>query len=232
MIEVRYGTLGGLQLPVQVYETFAEAEALVIGGLLKAANSSLAYRGPLNPGRELVCDILEEKTLVARKMFLKDGKTETDDVAKCAKWENPEAFGRRVAVAQGLLKDDGSPDFTRFQDILDVRARAYPNEFNSDGTVKVESGYSPLAVDVTERVREPAKPKTIPDKILAKATLVYDGTNRDRFIALIASKLGITLTVTGDRDADIKRFAYAALDADRKARAEAAAEQEKSLFGS
>jgi hypothetical protein len=174
---------------------------------------------------------LEEKTGVARKMYLKDGKTETDEESKCAKWENPEAFGRRVAVAQGLLKDDGSPDFTRFQNDLDGRARSYPNDFNSDGSVKVEAGYAPLAVDVTERVRE-QKIRTIPDKILAKATIVYDGPNRDRFIALIASKFGNTLTVTNDRDADIKRFAYAALDADRKARAEAAAEQEKSLFGS
>lgn len=213
--------MGGLTLPVLVYESYEEADAVLKDGILKQGNDNLVYRGVLNDARDLICDIVEEATGDKRKMYDKTGK-ETLDEKLAVDDEKQGAYLKRVCVSQGWLHEDGTIDLTRFQATLDERAKTA-----DDG--------KPYAADVSQRERKPRKPRTIPAEVVTKVTAIYDGPKRDFFIGAVKQKLGTTLAVTEDREADLKAFCLAALDYDRAVKRELAEEAKKkteaALFG-
>lgn len=222
MIQQRYGTLGGLTVPVNVYESYEEGDKVVPNGLLKQANDNLVYRGVLNDVRELVCDIVAEATGVARKMFDKAGK-ETTVEKDATEDEKSSTYLKRVCVENGWLTEDGVIDLTRFQSTLDEKAKTAD-----------EGG--PYAADVSQRERKPRKARTIPAEVALKVAKIYDGDKRDAFIGAVREKLNAQLNVTGDREADLKAFGLAAMDFNNAVKRELAEEAKKkteaALFGS
>ena len=213
MKEQRFGTLGGLTYPCLAYESVAEADAILPDGILKSANASLAYRGPSNKVRDLVCDVLEKQSGIPRIMLDKAG-VPTLVEKDAEEYETAQKYARRVCAAKGWLNEDGGPDLTRFQDEVDALCR----KAGKDGAA--------IAVDIREREPgEPRKPRKISDDLAAKVAKIYDGDKRDAFIGAVKAKIGVALEVTQDREADLKRFAYAALDFDRAIREEAAKAQ-------
>ncbi len=223
MKETRFGTLGGLSYPCLVYESYDEADTVAgrPNAMLDAGNASEAYRGPSNDARDICCDLVEKNSTTKRFMF-DDKGTKTDDATKAVEYEASKAYIRRACVAEGWLDADGSPDLTRFQTQFDEACR-----IGDEG--------KPLAVDIKQKERKPKKPKVIPEDLKPKIEKLYDGPNRDKFIDIVGAK-GIVLTISGDRDVDLRKFAFAAMDYDRKTKTEAAAAAalaaKSALFGS
>lgn len=222
MKEQRYGTLGGLTYPCLVYESYEEADKAAgrPNAMLDSGNASEAYRGPSNDARDIACDVVEKTSGIKRRMF-DDKGAETEDATKAVEYEASKKYIQRVCVAQGWLDADGAPNLTSLQTQFDEACRV-----GDDG--------KPLAVDIKQKERKPKKPRTIPADLVPKIEKLYDGPNRDKFIGLVASK-GITITVTNNREEDLKKFAFAAMDYDRKTKAEAAAkaaaEAKNAMFG-
>jgi len=176
MKEVRFGTLGGLELPVLVYESISEA-VIAAGGnpndtyppmndasqrVLDELNSNLAYRGVLNLGREIICELLEEKTGVERKMK-GTGKKDKDQNEIMVPDESEGKYASRVMATQGW------EDLKQFQPDLDSIARNYKGEG--------EETAAPLAVDIKQRERKSAGPKKLADAYkLTAAKIITNGT--------------------------------------------------------
>lgn len=214
MKEQRYGTLGGLTVPVLIYESYEEADAIVPNGMLKAGNDNLVYRGVLNDVRDLIVDEIVAPAVGEKpKQYDKNGKETTVD-KDTVEYEKPGVYLKRICVANGWLNADGAIDLTRFQSTLDEMART------------ADEG-KPYAADVSQRERKERKPKTIPAEVTLKVTAIYDGPKRDAYIGAVKSKLGITLEVTSNREEDIKKFSYAALDYDRAVKREQDEERKK-----
>lgn len=196
MKEKRYGTLGGLTVPVQVYSEHAEADKAAgkPAVLLDIANDNLHYRGgPAAATREYICDMLEEKTGVKRETRpVKDAK----GVAK-TKEEN----GKQVPVTEYVLSEGeyvrdvmakkGLEDLSQYQPLVDAWAR------------KADDG-KPLAVDAKEPERKPKAPPKLSDEDKALATEFLDGKKDLKKFTTASAKYGIAaFTATGEREKDI-----------------------------
>jgi hypothetical protein len=139
----RFGTLKGLTVPVLVYESYKEADdaAGKVGAFLEAGNSTLHYRGgPAGDSRAWICEMLEAKTKIPRKVSTIT-KTNKDGVATTVeKYDESE-----LEYASRVCAEMKWEDLTQFQPDLEAWAeKAY------DG--------KPLAVDIKVPERAPRVP--------------------------------------------------------------------------
>jgi len=211
MKEVRFGTLKGLEAPILVYETTAEANAQAnrkdgngnpIDAVLEECNNNLTYRGPLADAREVVCHLLEEETGI--EWPKKDSGRKDKDGKPVLVYIAEGEYANQVCVAKGWQ------DLKFLQGKLDERCRNMV-ETDEDGNPKRdESGNPvtfPLAVDITQKVRI-SKPKVLAAKYVDAAKKIK---NVEKFLAAYSKEVGKPApALTGDAEKDIKVLGWAA----------------------
>lgn len=190
MKEQRYGTLKGLKVAVNVYESYDEADqaAGAVNAALDQANDNLAYRGPLSEGRELLCELLEKETGIVRETTPSGKKDAQGNDILTYKHSEGEYAG--IVCAQ--LKLD---DLTQFQVKFD-EAVAASNEGKG------------LSVDIKAKERKAPKAVKLAQKYKDSAKQVLDGGKVDAFNQKFGVKIGKTFTVTGDSAKDVEGLGY------------------------
>jgi hypothetical protein len=222
MIEKRYGTLGGLEVPVQIYDSVEEADKAAgkPGAVLGSANDNFHYRGgPAQETRDYICTMLEDmgKTYPSDNKFELEDGTEVDVKAgeKITRFTKPvldaktkqprkdkdgnvletwaEAEG---AFARRFMALMGWDDLKQFQPNIDSWAKNVP-DVDENGNV-IAGKTHPLAVDAKAAERKPAAPRKLAAKykdIAAKR--IQEGTI-DEFNQKYLSKINRVFTPTGD----------------------------------
>ena len=183
MKNTTFGTLKGLKVTVGVYESYEEADQRAGKALamLEEGNASLAYRGPLGEGREVLCTLLEETTKIERKT--KDtGKKSADGGSILSFDESEGEYATRVCATLGR------EDLTALQPQFDA-ACAAANEGKG------------LSVDILRPERKPSLPKKLAAKYAEKATAIITNGNVDKFLAKFTQVVGRTVTFTASGDA-------------------------------
>lgn len=179
----RYGTLKGLELPVNVYESYEEADAAAgkLFALGDEGNDNMAYRGPLADGRELICQIVETATGIP--MLTKDtGEKDDKGNAILEVIENEGAYVKRVCAEKGW------EDLKAFQAELDMQAAA-ANEGKG------------LSVDIKAKTRKSSLPKKLAAKYKDGAAKLLAGFgNLDKFAAAFENTVGRALGFTRTDD--------------------------------
>lgn len=203
MIEKRYGTLKGLELPVLVYESIDEVEKVKPGGVLEECNANLAYRGPLNEGREIICGLLEAETGIER--IKKDSGRKDKEGKPILVEEADGEYASRVCAQKGW------DDLKFLQPKVDEACRTRV-EVDDEGKPKLDSnGHTipdPLAVDVTQRVRK-GPPAKLAQRYIDNAKKILSGGKVDKFIVAVKEEAGQTVTLVGDEAKDIDTVARA-----------------------
>lgn len=211
MREVRYNTLKGLEAPILIYETAAEANAAAaekdkdgnpVDAVLRECNHNLVYRGPLADAREIVGHLLEEETGIE---WPKKDSGRKDKDGKAIMVFIPEGqFADQVCVAKGWQ------DLKFLQAKFDQRCRNMV-ETDDEGNPKRDEQGNPitfaLAADITQRVRV-SKPKVLAAKYVEAARKIK---NVEKFLKAYTSEVGKPApTLSGDAEADIKTLGWAA----------------------
>jgi hypothetical protein len=218
MIEKRFGTLKGLEAPILIYESVQEADdaAKRPGAVLEEANNNLVYRGPLADAREAVCELLYSETGIERRK--KDSKGNLQGSPEFGVGAKKDKKGELVvsdeaegSYAEFVCAQKGWDDLKFLQARFDEMCKNRP-ETDNEGNPKRDEQGNPivfaLAADITQRVRI-SKPKVIAQKYLQTAEKVLSG-KVDKFIAAFRAEVGKSLTLSGDRDKDLKAIALAA----------------------
>lgn len=159
----RYGSLGSLTVPVQVYTSFDEASKAA-GSMEKAIdilNDNLHYRGgPAAETRDFICELVEKKMGIKREVrpvMDKDGKPRKD--SKGAPITEPVlSEGKYIAAVLAAKKLD---DLSSLQPDVDAWAKSVPVEWDDTGKV-TKTGE--LAVDAATPEREPKGPTKLAQK--------------------------------------------------------------------
>ncbi len=211
MKEVRYGTLKGLEAPILIYETAAEANAVAgqkdaagnpVDAVLNECNSNLVYRGPLADAREVVCRLLEQETSIPwpKKDSGRKDKEGKPVLIYIAEGE----FANQVCVAKGWA------DLKFLQAKFDEQCRNMV-ETDDEGEPKKDENGNPiiyaLAADITQRTRI-SKPKVLAAKYLETAKKIK---NVEKFLAAYVSEVGKPAPVmVGDAEKDTKTLGWLA----------------------
>lgn len=186
MKQARFGTLKGLEVAVNVYESYTEADQAAgkADAMLAEGNASLAYRGPLGEGREILCEMLEEKTGIERKTS-DTGKKDKDGNAILKYDESEGEYATRVCNEKGW--DD---------------LKAFQGDF--DSAVAASNNGTGLSVDIKRPERKAVGPKKLANKYFEKATAIIKNGNEEKFLNKFAEVVGKTVTFTpvGDEKKD------------------------------
>lgn len=193
------------KLPVLYYESFDEADKAAgkAGAMLQEGNLNLDYRGARADGRDLIVEVVQELTGVSVKQKDTDEK---DDKGQPI-MEDDETEAKFVKRAMAL-----KPEVTvaAVQAILDKRARGYSYKDEKGVVVQVPA----IAVDITQKTRQPKKPVKLAAKYLEKAKAILAGPNLKKFLADLKKNLSVDWVASGDatKDADslgwqVKAFA-------------------------
>jgi hypothetical protein len=203
MKQKRYGTLGGLTVPVMVYAAFADVIKST-GSEEKALdilNDNLHYRGgPASATRDYICEVVEDETKIARQS--KD-TGEKDDKGQPI-MEITESEGKyiaRVCATKNWLDDKGSPRLpTTLQSKIDAWASSAYSNFDKDD--KIVGSPVPLAVDAAAPERKPKAPPKLSEEDKALALEFVTGKKSLVKFHDAASKYGIVVPVKKDLDPD------------------------------
>ena len=186
MKSAKFGTLKGLSVNVNVYESYTEADTAAgkADAMLEEGNASLAYRGPLSEGREILCELLEEKTGIERKTR-DTGKKDKDGNAILAFDESEGEYATRVCAEKG------------WEDL-----KAFQTDF--DNAVALANEGKGLCVDIKRPERKAAGPKKLANKYFEKAVAIIKNGNVEKFLNKFAEVVGKTVTFapTGDEKKD------------------------------
>ncbi len=171
--------------PVLVYENMDEINKAA-GNVqipVDRLNGWLHAHGTANGLRELISDIVEEVSGVARPEKdtgkVKDGKPVTA-------LEYAAIYVARVIASKPEL-------FDKVQALLDQRARGYEIK-EGDKTVKIPA----LAVDITTRVAGPKKPAKLADKWKEVATSFLSGKKSLEKFGVAVKKAGLAVFVPAE----------------------------------
>lgn len=247
MKEKRYGTLGGLTVPVQIYASFDEADKAAgkSGVLLDIANDNLHYRGgPAAATREAIVTVLDgredlvvqdpkdpAKQVVihkAKPYVGKDGKpihiALEDSGRKDEKgqpiqvWAESEGkFVARFLAATGWQDKEGNPSLESIQPIIDNWAK------------QADAG-GPLMVDAKEPERQPKAPPKLSEEDKSLATEFVDGKKSLDKFTKAALKYNIVVAALGpDRETNITTVGWN-VKAYYKAKADEAKAKAKAEF--
>ncbi len=226
MKEKRYGTLGGLTVPVQIYASFDEADKAAgkPGVLLDIANDNLHYRGgPAAATREAIVTVLDgredlvvqDPSDAAKQIIVhkakpytgKDGKvihitleaTERKDEKgqPIMTWAESEGkFVARFLASTGWQDKEGNASLEQIQPIIDKWAK------------HADAG-GPLMVDAKEPERKPKAPPRLSEEDKALATEFIDGKKSLAKFGTAALKYNIVIAKLGeDREANITAVAW------------------------
>lgn len=238
MREKRYGTLGGLTVPVMVYAAFADVTK-VIGSEEKAVdilNDNLHYRGgPAKATRDFICEHVQGLKEVKGKKdtkgrpvdsFLMEDTGEKDDKGQpvMARNEAEGAYIDRVCAVMGWTTEKGTNDLKFIQPAVDKwAAEAYSDRDDKGNITKV----LPLAVDAAEPERKPKAPPKLSDEDKAIAAEFFDGKKDYAKLHKEALKYGITLVAKAqlpkERDKAIETIGWVVKGYFKAKRDEAAA---------
>lgn len=206
MKEKRYGTYEGLTVPVQIFESYQEAdtEAGRVNAMLDCGNDNAVYRGgPLNQTRDFIIALLEQETGITQ--HTKDtGKKDKDGNPIFETTEKDGDFIARVMAEKGL------EDLKQFQPQVDAWAAT------------ADEG-SPLAISLKQRERKAPQPKTIAKEFVETAKTIL-GRGADfvqKWYDAKVKPFGLAMpTLSGDVESDSKvlgKLVKDVIDAKKKA---------------
>lgn len=211
MKEERFGTLKGLEAPILIYETANEANTIAgakdeagnpIDAVLRECNNNLAYRGPLQDAREVVCHLLEEETGMVWPQ--KDSGRKDKDGKPVMVYIAEGEFANQVCTAKGWQ------DLKFLQPKLDERCRNMVETDEEGNPKRDEAGNPitfPLAVDITQKTRI-SKPKVLAAKYVEAAKKIK---NVEKFLLAYSKEVGKPApALSGDAEKDIKTLGWAA----------------------
>jgi hypothetical protein len=155
--------------------------------VLEDAVMNVLYRNVLNKFRDKLVAKLEEVTGVAR---INSG-TEDDPV-----WESEGKYMKRIVIE--VAKQRG----------LDPAAKATRETLLAEWTPIAQSIISGIAFDPSEREATGGTP-SLAKAYLNWAAQAVAGDGGSKLATLLGKVLGTTITLTGDKDADIKVLAQA-----------------------
>lgn len=247
MKEKRYGTLGGLTVPVLIYASFDEADKAAgkPGVLLDIANDNLHYRGgPAAATREAIVTVLDgredlivqdpadaTKQIVIHKakpytgkdgkpvhMALEDSGKKDEKGQPIMVWAESEGkFVARFLAATGWVDKEGNASLEQIQPIIDRWAK------------HADSG-APLMVDAKEPERKPKAPPKLSEEDKSLATEFVDGKKDIKKFTAAALKYNIVVAKLGeDREANITAVGWN-VKAYYKAKADEAKAKAKAEF--
>ncbi len=211
MKEVRYGTLKGLEAPILIYETAAEANEVAalkdaagqpVDAVLGECNNNLVYRGPLADAREVVCRLLEEET--GLEWSKKDSGRKDKEGKPILVYIAEGEFANQVCVAKGWA------DLKFLQAKFDERCRNM-TETDDEGNPKRDESGNPitfaLAADIKQTARI-SKPKVLAAKYIESAKKIK---NVAKFWTAYTAEVGKPApTPTGEAEKDLKTLGWAA----------------------
>ena len=165
------------------YESVDEAERAAgkVGVVLQECNLNLSYRGANQDGRDILWDIISERTSVP-PLMKESGKKDANGQAILVIAETEEDyFDRALASTPSVTHASVQEEFSR-------RSRGY-DITGEDGKV---THVDPVAVDIRQKERKAPKPRTLPKEILAKAQAILAAGQQklEKVIHLITKDLG------------------------------------------
>lgn len=181
------------QVPMKFYETVQEADTAAgkEGACLAECNLNLAYRGTYADAREMIVDIVNEKSGVP---FIQVDTGEKDDKGKPIlerdmKNDSDAKYVRRVFALGKLSFDDVQAEVTK-------RSRGWEYKDAAGNVVKVPA----LAVDIRATERKPTGPKKLAQKF-KNAALEFitgkpcpgfvNGRNIGKFLTACKAQMGV-----------------------------------------
>lgn len=200
-----YGSLGGLEVTVQTYDSYQEADIAAgkEGTVLESANDNFHYRGgPAQDTREFICDMLE----TLGKTYPKDAEFEqTDGSKKQVKAGDPiERFTKDTGK-----KDDKNNPILAYNESEGDFARRFCAVMGWDDLKQFQSQVdewsktagpegTPLAVDAKAKERKPRLPTKLADKYKKTAAMIITNGTLDRVNSNQLAKIGKSFTPSND----------------------------------
>jgi len=169
----QYGTLKGLTVNCEVFESYDEADKSAgrENAMLDCGNDNAYYRGgPASDARDFVCELLEEETGIARKTRDSGKKNEAGEPILVVD-EAEGAYAERVCAAKGW------EDLKFLQPKLDEWAK-------TAGGTDEEPAH--LGVSLKERERKAPKAKKLAKEYADAATQILDSGKVEVFREKVA----------------------------------------------